>query len=246
MKNILIIGATSGMAEAVARSYAAEGCAFFLIGRSQEKLQVIATDLLARRAAAVHTAIWEATDHEALTAVLDGAWAQMGVVDLALVAHGSLPDQARAEADITYAMTHFSINGASAVASLLWLANKFEAQGHGAIVVIGSVAGDRGRPSNYLYGSAKAAVESCASGIRARLYKRGVHVLLVKPGFVSTAMTAHLNLPPLLTASADQVAIDIRHAIDKKRDVLYTRWFWRWIMLIIQAIPNFIFKRLSL
>lgn len=245
-KSILIVGAASGMAEALARRYAAEGCDFFLIGRSSEKLDLIATDLRARHAGVVHTAVWDAADVDGFAAVADLAWARMPKMDVALIAHGTLPDQARAESDLAYAQAHFKVNGTSAVACLMVLANRFAVQRSGVLAVIGSVAGDRGRQSNYLYGAAKSAVEACASGLRVRLAKSGVHVLLIKPGFVSTAMTAGLALPPLLTVGPDVVARDIQRAIERRKDVLYTPWFWRWIMLIIRSIPNAIFKKLSI
>ena len=245
-KNILIIGATSGIAEAVARRYAASNCNFVLVGRDTAKLDIIASDLAARGAAGVHVLPWDANDVAQAGATIAGAWQQLGTVDLALIAHGSLPDQARAEEDLAYAVEQFRLNGESAVVCMLALAQHFRKQGNGTLAVIGSVAGDRGRPTNYVYGAAKGAVEDCASGLRASLFKQGVHLLLIKPGFVATPMTAHLELPGALTASADQVAQDIQRAVARGSDVLYTRWFWRWIMLIIKSIPTLVFKRLSL
>ena len=114
------------------------------------------------------------------------------------------------------------------------------------MAVIGSVAGDRGRGSNYLYGAAKASIEAFTSGLRMRLFKSGIHVLLIKPGFVATAMTADMNLPPLLTASPETVAKDIQYDVHKRKDVLYTPWFWNLIMWIIRWIPAVLFKRLKL
>ncbi len=246
IKNILIVGATSGMAEAVARRYAAEACSFVLVARDQDKLDVMAADLVARGASAVHTLTWEARDMEGISHVVDRAWHQLERVDLALIAHGTLPDQGRAESDLAYALDHFRLNGESAMACMLCLAARFEPQGRGVLAVIGSVAGDRGRGSNYVYGAAKAAVEACASGLRARLFKKGVHVLTIKPGFVATPMTAGLKLPAKLTVSADHVAGDIVRAVAKRKDVLYTPWFWQFIMMIIRAVPTRIFKKLSL
>ena len=245
-QNILIIGATSGMAEAVARRYAAQACNFMLVARDPAKLAVIGSDLTARGAGQVHSHIWEGSDMAGVPGIGAAAWAALGHVDLALIAHGTLPDQARAETDLAYALEQFRLNGESAIACLLSLAQRFEPQGRGVLAVIGSVAGDRGRGSNYVYGAAKAAVDACASGLRARLFKKGVHVLTIKPGFVATPMTAGLNLPAKLTVSADHVAGDIVNAVEKKKDVLYTPWFWLFIMMIIRAIPTRIFKRLSL
>lgn len=245
-KNILIIGATSGMAEAVARRYAAENARFALVARQQDKLEVIAADLAARGAAGASFEIWDANDVTALPGVIDRAWQSLGRVDMALIAHGTLPDQQRAEHDMAYAVEHFRLNGESAVACMLGLASRFEAQGDGVMAVIGSVAGDRGRGSNYLYGSAKAAVDACASGLRARLFKKGVHVLTIKPGFVATPMTVGLNLPAKLTVTPTRVADDICKAIEARKDVIYTPWFWALIMLIIRVVPEKIFKRTGL
>lgn len=244
-QNILIYGATSGIAEAVARIYASQGACLFLVARNAEKLGVVASDLSARGASDVKTFVMDANDTTKLSQMLDAAWCALRV-DVALVAHGTLPDQARCEAELDYAVSEFRTNAESVIACLTALANRFEQQGHGVIAVIGSVAGDRGRASNYLYGAAKAAVHAFASGLRGRLFKAGVHVLTIKPGFVDTPMTKGLPLPQALVVSADKVATDIVGAIEKKRDMIYTPWFWRFIMLIIIHIPNVMFKRMKL
>ena len=244
-QSVLIIGATSGMAEALARGYAAQGASLFLVARNDEKLQVIANDATARGAKNVQTFVMDANDSERIAPMLDAAWLAFGNIDIAFIAHGTLPDQLRTQTEIPYAIAEFRTNGESAIACMVGLAMKFEPQGKGVITVIGSVAGDRGRASNYLYGAAKASVETFASGLRARLLVSGVHVLLVKPGFVATPMTAHLPLPGALTSTAAQVAADIMRAVNKRQDVLYTAWFWKWIMLIICCLPALIFKRLK-
>lgn len=244
-QNVLIIGATSGIAEAVARRYAARGCRLFLVARNATKLGQVTNDLLARGAASVDSFIMNLNDYAALPAMLDAAWRALHHVDIALVAHGTLPDQKRAETDIEYAIAELRTNGESAIACLTALATRFEPQGKGVIAVIGSVAGDRGRASNYLYGSAKAAVDAFASGLRARLFKAGVHVLTIKPGFVATAMTAGLNLPQNLTATPETVARNITKAISSKKNTLYSPTFWFFVMTAIRLIPPSIFKRLS-
>ena len=244
-QQVLIIGATSGMAEALARSYAAQGARLFLVARNESKLRDIASDAQARGASEVQTWVMDANNSEAIMPMLDAAWQAFGSFDVALIAHGTLPDQPRTQLDIAYAMAEFRTNAESAIVCMVGLGTKFEPQGKGVIAVIGSVAGDRGRASNYLYGAAKAAVETFASGLRARLFASGVHVLLVKPGFVATPMTAHIPLPSMLTSSADHAAADIVKAINKRKDVLYTAWFWAWIMLIIRWLPAVIFKRLK-
>jgi len=178
--------------------------------------------------------------------MLDACFTTLGHVDIALIAHGTLPEQEMCERDPQQAVREFTTNGLSVIAMLTDLANRMEAQKSGCIAVISSVAGDRGRPSNYLYGSAKSAVSVFCSGLRARLFKSGVHVLTIKPGFVDTPMTQGLKLPKLLLATPDRVARDIVRAIDKRKDTLYTPWFWRYIMLIIIHIPGVIFKRMKL
>lgn len=244
-QTILIIGATSGIAEAVARRYAERGAGLFLVARSSEKLQAIAADLSARGARDVQSFVMDANDSSLIPRMLEVAWKAFGTFDVALVAHGTLPDQSRTETDIPYAIGEFRTNAESVIACLAGLAGRFEPQGTGVIAVIGSVAGDRGRASNYLYGAAKAAIDTYASGLRARLFSSGVHVLTIKPGFVATPMTADLNLPERLTASPDEVARDIQRAIANRKDVLYTPWFWYWIMLIIRWLPATVFKRMK-
>ena len=245
-QNVIIVGAASGIAEAVARRYAEQNARIFLVARNMSKLQAISADLVARGAHEVVTYVMDANETDCILQMTDAAWKALGNIDVALVAHGTLPDQQRTERDISYATAEFRTNAESVIACLAALAQCMEPQGMGVLAVIGSVAGDRGRPSNYLYGAAKAALDTYASGLRARLFKSGVHVLIIKPGFVATAMTADLNLPARLTATPARVACDIQHAISKKKDVLYTPWFWRWIILIICWIPSFIFKRLKL
>ena len=246
IQNIIIIGATSGIAEAVARRYAVQGAGVFLVARSSEKLEAISADLAARGASNVASFVLDANDTARIPEMLNVAWQAFTSFDVAMVAHGTLPDQSRCEIDLAYTIAEFKTNAESVITCLAALAGRFENQGKGVLAVIGSVAGDRGRGSNYLYGAAKAAIETFASGLRMRLFKSGIHVLLIKPGFVATAMTADLNLPPLLTASPESVATDIQYAINKRQDVLYTPWFWNLIMWIIRWIPAVLFKRLKL
>jgi decaprenylphospho-beta-D-erythro-pentofuranosid-2-ulose 2-reductase len=244
-QNILIVGATSGIAEALARRYASEHAKFFLVARSTSKLEVIATDLIARGASEVQVFTMDANNSDLIPHMTEAAWKSLDTIDIALVAHGTLPEQLLAESNVSYAVAEFRNNAESVIACLTLLAQSFEKQGKGVIAVIGSVAGDRGRASNYLYGSAKAAIDTYASGLRARLFTAGVHVLTIKPGFVATPMTANLNLPARLTVTPDIVAKDIQLAILKRKDVLYTPWFWGLIMLIIRSVPTLIFKRLK-
>lgn len=231
MKTIAIFGATSAIATACAQRWVEHGTKFFLVGRAEEKLDQVADDLIVR-GATVNTHVLDLNTFNQHAEMLDVCFETLRHVDVALIAHGTLPDQAVSEQDARLVAQEFTNNGLSVVVLLTDLANRMEAQRSGCIAVISSVAGDRGRPSNYLYGAAKAAVTNFCSGLRGRLFKSGVHVLTIKPGFVETPMTEGLALPKLLVATPEKVADDIVKAIDKRRDVLYTPWFWRYIMLI--------------
>ncbi len=245
--NVLVVGATSTIAESLARLFAQESAQLFLVARDATRLEAVRGDLIARGAERVETESFDAANLEAIASMPESAWKAMDTFDAAVICHGTLVDQDRAERSTEYATQEFIVNGASTTLLLTALGARFAVQGHGTLAVLSSVAGDRGRPSNYLYGAAKSAVSTCAEGLRAKLFKQGVSVLTIKPGFVRTTMTAHLALPEPLVASADRVAGDIHRAIKRgKSGVLYTPWFWRWIMLVIRLIPPAIFKRLSL
>ena len=245
-QHVFIVGATSAIAQAVARRYAEQGARLFLAARNLGRLEAVAADLRARGAAGVATFVMNAEDVSGLAAMQDAAWATLGHVHVALVAHGSLPDQQRAAADDDYLIEQLRINAESVLICLAGLARRFAPQRSGVIAVIGSVAGDRGRPTNYLYGAAKAAVHAFASGLRAQLHRQGVSVLTVKPGFVATPMTAHLQLPARLVAQPAVIAAHITRAIERRRSVLYVPAFWRLIMTAIRLLPESLFKRLRL
>ena len=246
MRKILIIGATSAIAEATARIFAARGDALFLVARNADRLQAIATDLNVRGAVRTATATLDVTDFAAHQAVIDRAERELGGLYTVLIAHGTLSDQSEGEKSVDALRREFDINALSTMALLTTLANAFEARKSGTLAVISSVAGDRGRQSNYVYGSAKAAVSAFLSGLRQRLAKSNVDVLTIKPGFVDTPMTANIANKGLLWAKPDQIAAGIVRAIDKRRSVVYLPWFWRGIMLIIRHIPESIFKKLKL
>ena len=242
---VLIIGATSAIAHAVARRYAGRQAALFLIGRRLPALEANAADLTVRGAEAVGCAQLDANDHDRHEAVLAEAWAAYGGFDVALVAHGVLPDQAASERSVAATLASFDTNAASVIALLTLLANRFEAQGSGVLAVISSPAGDRGRASNYVYGAAKAAVTVFASGLRNRLHAKGVRVVTIVPGFVDTPMTADLAKGPLW-APPERVARDIVRALERGFGVVYTPWFWRWIMVVIRHLPERLFVRMKL
>ncbi len=245
MRKILIVGATSAMAEACARQWAQRGDHLFLAARGAAQLQSVQDDLQARGAAKVASKVFDATAFDQHAALFADATQALGGLDTVLIAHGTLTDQPRAQQDVAYALQEVATNGTSVIALMTLAGEQFEKQGHGAIAVISSVAGDRGRQSNYVYGSAKALVSAFASGLRQRLAKKGVSVVTIKPGFVDTPMTAHLK-KGALWAKPDQVARDITQAIDKGRSIVYTPGFWRFIMLIIKHIPEAIFVKIAL
>lgn len=245
MANVLIIGATSAMAEFAARLWAARGDRLFLVGRNASKLQSIADDLRVRGASDVLLSQADLNNTESHAVLLQSAFDGLGSVDVVLIAHGTLGDQQQSQLAYQQALNDIQNNALSTISLLTDIANRMEQQQHGTIAVITSVAGDRGRQSNYVYGSAKAMVSVFLAGLRNRLFKRGVHVLTIKPGFVDTPMTAHLK-KGLLWASPASVGAGIVKAIDKKRNVVYLPAFWWLIMQVIRHIPECIFKRLSL
>lgn len=245
MQRVLIIGATSAIAEATARLYAERGARLHLVARSADRLKDTADDLRVRGAPEVTIASLDVNDLPRHAAVLDEAWALLGQVDVVLIAHGTLPDQKACEASVETAMLEFATNATSTIALLTLIGNRMESAGQGCISVISSVAGDRGRASNYLYGSAKAAVSTFLSGLRQRLGKRGIAVVTIKPGFVDTPMTRDFK-KGALWAKPGTIAAGIVKASDKGTPVAYLPWFWLGIMTIIRSIPEFIFKRISL
>ena len=245
MKKILIIGATSAIAQETAKLFAEAGDRLFLTARSMEKLQAIATDLQVRGADAVHTGQLEVLDYEQHDEVLRSAIATLEGLDLILIAHGTLPDQEACQQSFETTRREFEINALSTISLLTLAANYFEERKTGTIAVISSVAGDRGRQSNYVYGAAKGAVTLFLQGLRNRLHKSGVKVLTIKPGFVDTPMTADFKKGPLWE-TPQNLAKQIVASLDKQRDIAYLPWFWRYIMLIIKSIPEVVFKRLSL
>jgi decaprenylphospho-beta-D-erythro-pentofuranosid-2-ulose 2-reductase len=246
MTRILIVGATSAIATACARIWVSRQAHFFLVARDANKLQAVARDLLVRGAVQVDTYEMAAEDTEGHHVMLSRATESLGRIDVALIAHGTLPDQKSCEGDPAVALREIAINGTSVIAILTLLANFFENQRGGSIGVITSVAGDRGRRSNYVYGSAKAAVSAFCEGVRARLFRAGVSLTDVRPGFVATPMTQGLSLPAALVASPDTVAERIVRGIDRRADTLYVPAFWGAIMWVIRHLPSVIFKRLSL
>lgn len=245
MKKVLIIGATSAMAEATARRMARRGDALFLVGRSAPRLQAIVDDLRTRGAPQVHMAVMDVNDFAAHDGTIRAADAALGGIDTVLISHGTLSDQAACAQSVDLTMAELRTNALSVVAMLTLLANLFERRGAGTIAVISSVAGERGRQSNYVYGSAKAMVTAFMSGLRQRLAKANVAVVTIKPGFVDTPMTGAFR-KNALWIGPDAAAGHILDAIDRGTAVAYVPGFWRYIMLIIRALPDVVFRRLAL
>lgn len=245
MRKILIVGATSAIAEATARLFAADRDSLFLAARNSEKLQASADDLKVRGATQVATAALDALDYDQHADLVVAAAKALDGLDTVLIAHGTLPDQKACEASFATAREALEVNALSVISLLTLIANRFEAQGHGLIAVIASVAGDRGRQSNYVYGAAKGCLDVFLQGLGHRLSRSGVHVLTVKPGFVDTPMTAGFK-KGALWASPQRVARDVHGAMVGRRRVLYTPWFWRWIMLVIRSLPAAVVNRTRL
>ncbi len=245
MRRILITGATSAIAQEAARHFAADGDAFLLVGRNSDKLAAVADDLRARGAKQVATAAVDLLDLARCSRLVDEAVEQLGGLDTLLVAQGTLPDQVACEADPVQTLREFSLNAMGPITLILKAAAYFETQRSGCLAVITSVAGVRGRRTNYVYGSAKAAVSTFLEGLRGRMADADVSVVDIRPGFVDTPMTAHLPKKALFVTAAS-VGERIYRAMVAGDGVVYTPWFWRWIALVIQLIPRSIFVKLSI
>jgi decaprenylphospho-beta-D-erythro-pentofuranosid-2-ulose 2-reductase len=248
MTRILIFGATSAIAQATARIWARRGHRLFLVGRDPAKLAALVADLDVRAGAPGRMQGRQADldDLPAHAALIAEANAALGGIDIVLIAHGTLPDQSRCAVDPALALKEIHTNALSVVSLCTLLGQQFEQQRAGQLAVITSVAGDRGRQSNYVYGAAKGMVSLFLQGLRNRLFAAGVNVLTIKPGFVDTPMTAGIDKGGPLWATPDAVAKGIVSALDRRRDVVYLPGFWRPIMGVIKAIPESVFKRLHL
>ena len=245
MRRVLIFGATSAIVEATARRFADAGDALFLVGRSESRLQAVADDLLVRGAARTEIAVLDALDFERQEQVVAAAADFLGGIDMVLIGYGTLPDQQAAEADAELVRQSLEINAVSTLCLMTRLANELERAGSGTMAVISSVAGDRGRRSNYVYGAAKTSIDHFADGLRCRFAGSNVRIVTIKPGFVDTPMTAEFR-KGFLWASPKAVAAGIHSAMLRGREVVYVPWFWRWIMFAIRIIPGWLFRRLPL
>jgi short-subunit dehydrogenase len=243
MNYVLILGATSDIANALAHEFAKHGYHLYLAARNPEVLERDVRDFEIRYHVKSRPVQFDIRDYESHTRFYQSLDPRpMGVV----CAVGYLGDQEKAQLDLPEMLKIIETNYVGCVSILNIIGDDFEKRKNGFIIGISSVAGDRGRKSNYFYGSAKAGLTAYLSGLRNRLSKNGVHVLTVKPGFVRTKMTEGLELPEFLTANPKEVARNVFHAYNKKRDVVYAKWFWRWIMWTIIHIPEKIFKKMNL
>ena len=244
-ERVLVLGATSAIAREASRVFAENDASLFLVGRNQSRLDAEAGDLRVRGATTVgmHTAdLADSSSHQAL---IDAAIKSMGGIDTAVVAYGIMGDHDKACADFSEAQKIIETNFTSVVSLLTLISNIMENQGSGTIAVITSVAGDRGRQSNYHYGAAKGALSIFLQGLRNRLHPKGVSVVTIKPGFVDTPMTAAIDKNPLY-ASPQKIGRGVFNAIKSKSDVVYLPWFWQPIMTAIKLVPEKLFKRLKL
>lgn len=233
------------MAESVARLYAKEGANIYLIGRNKDKLQNIERDLVVRGANSVHSTTFEANDFSSHQTIVETAFNTLTKVDVFFIAHGSLPNQELCQVNAAKTIEEINTNGLSVISILTYAANFLEQQKFGNITVISSVAGERGRQSNYVYGASKGLVSIFLQGLSQRLTKSGVHVLDIKPGFVDTPMTKEFE-KGILWAKPANVAKVIKKRIDNKSSFSYVPFIWFIIMTIIKTIPHTIFNKIRL
>lgn len=241
---VLILGANSGIAEATARLYAAEGAALLLVGRNAERLQPLADALLQLGTSRCEIAVLDLVTADPVVE-LPALAARLGGIDHLHIAYAIMPEQPLAAVDLAVAAQMMTTNYTSTALWSLAAANLLEAQGHGSLVVLGSVAGDRGRRKNFIYASTKAGIETLVEGIAHRFAGKGPRAVVVKPGPTATAMTA--NSPPgRRLTSADDVARIVRQAADRGGPVQYAPRRWRLIMRIVREMPWWLFRRIDL
>jgi decaprenylphospho-beta-D-erythro-pentofuranosid-2-ulose 2-reductase len=240
---VLLVGATSGIGRALARALARRGYEIVLASRSQDELVRMASDLEVRENAKVQCDVFDARN-SASHVDLVARCMDSGGFDGVVVCYGTMHDQIEAERDPELAWDMLQVNLLSPIALLEAAALHLAARRKGWLCVVSSVAGDRGRRTNYLYGSSKAGLNAYLEGLEARLAPTGVSVVTIKPGFVDTGLTWGVRVP--LAASPERVARDILRGIDRRRSVVYTPGFWRWIMLILRMLPRVVFRRLPI
>lgn len=243
MPTVLLLGAGSDVAQAIAHAYAIKGYNIQLAARNKEQLKAIQADLEIRYRISCTCIEFDATQFAATAHTFATC---EPLADVAICVFGYLDDIEQSLKHWPEAEKSIAVNYTGAVAACNAIAMRMAERGSGTIVGISSVAGERGRQSNFIYGSAKAGFSVYLDGLRNWLFHKSVHVITVKPGFINTKMTAGLQLPPLLTASPKQVATAVVKAVDKKTNTVYVKWFWRYIMFIIKCVPESIFKKMKL
>ena len=246
MPTILILGANAGIGRALAVEFALHRYDLILAGRDLEELQSLAADLALRHNVSTRAERVDVLDFDALESALAACTAPAGdSLEGVVLCAGYLGDPEASKKDLGEARRILDTNFTGSALALNVLANHFESRRKGFICALSSVAGDRGRQSNYLYGSAKGGLTTFLQGLRNRLYHSGVHVITVKPGFVDTRMVfGKAKLP--VVAAPERVARDIYQAVKKRKNVVYVPWFWRWIMLMVGSIPEGLFKKLKM
>ncbi|SDX00138.1 hypothetical protein SAMN05444358_102162 [Ruegeria halocynthiae] len=240
---VLILGARSDIAQATAHEYAEHGYPIQLAARNSETLQIIKHDFETRYQIQVTLHDFDVLDVERHAEFVDGL---PELPEIVVCAVGALGNQEEDEKDILGAAQIIRSNFEGPASILAVLANRFEKRASGSLVGISSVAGERGRATNYIYGSAKAGFSAYLSGLRNRLSKKGVHVVTVLPGFVDTKMTESLDLPEKLTAQPSEVASAIVRATKKRKNIVYSKPVWAFIMTVIRSIPEFLFKKMRI
>ncbi|MCI0450511.1 MAG: SDR family oxidoreductase [Chlorobi bacterium] len=243
---LLVLGANSLIAQAASANFAEAGHEIIFAGRNKEELSKIAGDFNIRYKVNCLTEYFDALDYANHRKFVETVFTISPELNYALIVFGYLGTQEKAQSDFTEAHKIINSNYTGVVSACELIAAEFESRKKGSIAIISSVAGDRGRQSNYMYGSAKAGLSAYSQGLRNRLFKSGVNVLTIKPGFVDTPMTYGMPLPKLLVASPKKVGKDIYKAMIKGKNVIYTPFYWWWIMKIVKSIPETIFKKLKL
>ena len=243
MPTALILGAASDMAIAIAEKFASKGYNIQLAARNVTRLGPLQSDLAIKYSSRVSIHEFDALAYDTHKSFFEELEPKP---DVTICVFGLLGENEKAVDDWTQASTIIQTNYTGAVSILNIVASYYASRHEGVIAGISSVAGERGRQSNYLYGSAKAGFTAYLSGLRNSLYHKGVHVATIQPGFVYTKMTENIALPKLLTARTEEVAEAVYEAVREKRNVVFVKWFWRYIMMIIKNIPEFIFKKLKL
>src|SRR6266516_709592 len=240
---ILIIGATSAIAHETAKFFARDGAELFLVGRTAAKLEDVSNDLKVRGAKRTETFPLDLSDLNRHQEMIQTAIETLGELDMVLIAHGTLSDQQLCQQSVAKTVEELTTNFTSVISLLTILANYLEQQKRGCIAVVSSVAGDRGRRSNYVYETAKGGVSIFLQGLRSRLSTSGVTVVTVKPGLVDSPMTTSLK-KGLLFAQPAKVGKGIYKAMMKGKEVVYLPWFWRPIMAVVRSLPEPIFKKM--